>query len=439
MSCIRPAIPNSRSSVPSMPSARAWRHREDRDVHHVRERVVVVALERGEGDERGAILRDGLGERVDHAARCTRVGAALRHRLLPEPFRDRRGLVVGRPDGRRIGQRRVHALLDLDAADLHVGQAGSDRDSPGVARRLSAPAKADTSVAISSAVTSRSMTMRSTPSRCSRRIRSPIVPLERGRGTSPTTNSPPTTPSVSDRCWPMTRPMVSKNAWVLRATSGWLGRVELRASNADAKRRSSSSASRTRRLWSIIRPRPLAPRGAPGGAAARQLLPGRVAHPATALLGGLGQGGGRLRGAYLPKGAAPPPTESPRSGMAPTIRHRGGPWTALRRPRVHRARQALRSPTRRPSGPSGDTRDCARCAGTAAARAHRARCPGRQGSRRAIRPTPRSVPSRAGLYASSVPMVTIARMASRWTLTSASSSSGASSGSASLPPKARNR
>src|SRR5215470_15599639 len=43
-------------------------HRQDRHVHHVRERVVVVVLERRQREERGPVLRDRVGEAVDERA-----------------------------------------------------------------------------------------------------------------------------------------------------------------------------------------------------------------------------------------------------------------------------------------------------------------------------------------------------------------------------------
>ena len=67
------------------------------------------------------------------------------------------------------------------------------------------------------------MTMRSTPARRSLRNRSVIVPLAFGTGTSPTTNSSPTMPSVIERCLPITSPMTSVKATVLRDTSGCVG------------------------------------------------------------------------------------------------------------------------------------------------------------------------------------------------------------------------
>ena len=182
------------------------RHRQDRHVHHVRERVVVVVLQRRQRDER----RCGSAPRP--APACPPCRAPRRDRDGPRPptaatAARRRS----RPRCRSRGWPPCRPATCRRAARPGCGRPGCGRSGwqGQVPRRRSpdgrrSPANAPTSVAISSAVTSRSMTMRSTPSRCSRRIRSPIVPLERGRGTSPTTNSPPTTPSVSDRCWPMT-------------------------------------------------------------------------------------------------------------------------------------------------------------------------------------------------------------------------------------------
>ena len=84
MSCISAARPNSRSSAPSMPSAARLRHRQNRHVHHVRERVVVVVLERGQRDQRRPVLRDRLGERVHELPRLPGIGFAFLGGGLPE-------------------------------------------------------------------------------------------------------------------------------------------------------------------------------------------------------------------------------------------------------------------------------------------------------------------------------------------------------------------
>jgi hypothetical protein len=43
-------------------------HREDGYVHHVGERVIVVVLQRCQAQERGAVLCDGLCQRIDNPA-----------------------------------------------------------------------------------------------------------------------------------------------------------------------------------------------------------------------------------------------------------------------------------------------------------------------------------------------------------------------------------
>ena len=104
------------------PERARLRHREDRHVHHVGERVVVVVLERGEREQRRPVLRDGLGQRVDHGRGLLRVGAPLGGRHVPELLGDRARVRVDAPDGRHVGDRRLDALLHLDPAHLHVRQ-----------------------------------------------------------------------------------------------------------------------------------------------------------------------------------------------------------------------------------------------------------------------------------------------------------------------------
>ena len=59
-------------------------HRQDRHVHHVRERVVVVVAHRGQRHQRRAVLRDGLGEPVDRLQRRRARRAALRSAALSQ-------------------------------------------------------------------------------------------------------------------------------------------------------------------------------------------------------------------------------------------------------------------------------------------------------------------------------------------------------------------
>ena len=97
-------------------------HRQDRDVHHVRECVVVVVLQRGEREERGAVLRDRLRERVDHAARGIRVRLAFGVGALPQPAGHRHCVVIQPPERGNVAERRIDALLHLQAPDPDVRQ-----------------------------------------------------------------------------------------------------------------------------------------------------------------------------------------------------------------------------------------------------------------------------------------------------------------------------
>ena len=65
------------------------RHREDRDVHHVREGVVVVFLQRRQRDQGGAVLRHRLRQVVDELRGVARIGRAVA--VAPCPRAGRRG------------------------------------------------------------------------------------------------------------------------------------------------------------------------------------------------------------------------------------------------------------------------------------------------------------------------------------------------------------
>ncbi len=97
-------------------------HREDRHVHHVRERVVVVVLERGQREQRGSVLRDRLREPIDHRSRHRRVRLILGLCAVPQVARDPDRIVVEPFDGRHVGEAALDALLDGDAADADVRQ-----------------------------------------------------------------------------------------------------------------------------------------------------------------------------------------------------------------------------------------------------------------------------------------------------------------------------
>ena len=76
------------------PEAARLAHGQDRHVHHVRERVVVVVLQRRQRQQRGAVLRDRLRQRIDHAARSVRVGHPLDSRAVPQRLRHLDRIVV---------------------------------------------------------------------------------------------------------------------------------------------------------------------------------------------------------------------------------------------------------------------------------------------------------------------------------------------------------
>ena len=79
------------------------RHRQDRHVHHVRERVVVVVLERRERDQRRPILRHRLREVVDEL-RAERIGLAVVLRRVPQRAGDVDGVGIEAADGRDVGR-----------------------------------------------------------------------------------------------------------------------------------------------------------------------------------------------------------------------------------------------------------------------------------------------------------------------------------------------
>src|SRR6185436_10280595 len=90
-----------------------------RDVHHVRERVVVVLLQRRQRHQRRAVLRDDVGEAVDDLARAFRIGLVARLRLLPQRLgrRDRGAVHAAR---RLDAERVLRRVLDRELADDHA-------------------------------------------------------------------------------------------------------------------------------------------------------------------------------------------------------------------------------------------------------------------------------------------------------------------------------
>ena len=106
-------------------------HRQDRHVHHVRERVVVVVLQRGERQQRRAILRHRLRERIDDPPAGVRIGLAFDMRGVPQPLGDgdriavqplERRDVVGQPVDGLERRRRVGHAFGLGALDQRFGR-----------------------------------------------------------------------------------------------------------------------------------------------------------------------------------------------------------------------------------------------------------------------------------------------------------------------------
>ena len=118
------------------------RHRQDRHVHHVRERVVVVVLERGQRDQRGAVLRHRLRQRVDQRARRLRIGRAFGLGASPTPTpATLDGVGVEPADGGDVGGRRLDLLVGLDAADADVRQRCRARRADRRPRRPARPVR----------------------------------------------------------------------------------------------------------------------------------------------------------------------------------------------------------------------------------------------------------------------------------------------------------
>ena len=219
------------------------RHGQHRDVDHVRERVVVVVLQRRQGDQRGAIRRHRLRERIDERARRFRIGRAFGLRHFPHRAGEVGRIRVQPADRGDVGGRLLLLLFGLDAADANVRQAAEHRQRIGGLRRRRRPVPAGApgarsscaSVCSSSGVTPRSKAMRSMPSAFNRRIISPIVSAAFGSGMSPTMISWPMMPIAIDGC--------SFSSWVsdsLRRVERALHermrrRVELRAAQRGAE------------------------------------------------------------------------------------------------------------------------------------------------------------------------------------------------------------
>ena len=90
------------------------RHRQDRHVHHVRERVVVVFAQRRQREQRRAVLGDRLREAVDHRARDRRVGLPSDSALSQTASAAWHGVGVHPAEGRHV------AVANLDPLDRRV-------------------------------------------------------------------------------------------------------------------------------------------------------------------------------------------------------------------------------------------------------------------------------------------------------------------------------
>ena len=112
------------SEFPQQPSLDPYRarlsHRQDRRVHHVRERVVVVGLHRRQRDERCPVLRDRIGEAFHGLHGKAGVGPPFLFGHLHERLgRDGR-LAVQLPDRLDVALYPVGLLLVGDASDPNV-------------------------------------------------------------------------------------------------------------------------------------------------------------------------------------------------------------------------------------------------------------------------------------------------------------------------------
>ena len=97
----QPELPQQPSLDPERPRLA---HRQDRHVHHVGERVVVVVAHRGQRHQRGAVLGDRFGEPLDRLERRGHVGHAFGVGSSPTrspPLRRRSNRADGSPPCRR--------------------------------------------------------------------------------------------------------------------------------------------------------------------------------------------------------------------------------------------------------------------------------------------------------------------------------------------------
>ena len=221
----QPAVDPERARLP---------HRQDRHVHHVGERVVVVVAHRRQRHERGAVLRDGVGEPVDRLQRRGRVRHALRSAALSHAdFRDRHGVRVQLADRGHVA-RRCRPLLPSSAVMRPTRMCGNDQRRS--ADRSFAAERGDgvhEARATSSCRDARART-RSARSCCpsSRLISSAIAALALGIGVSATTRSLPTMPTAIEGCCWCSGFSAASSPSMLRADERMVGRVELRGADA---------------------------------------------------------------------------------------------------------------------------------------------------------------------------------------------------------------
>ena len=96
------------------------RHRQDRHVHHVREGVVVVLLQRRQRHQGGSVPDDGLSEAVDHRLGGSGIGQCVRSRALPHHACDRHGVRVHAANRGHVGAFLRRVLVECDATDADV-------------------------------------------------------------------------------------------------------------------------------------------------------------------------------------------------------------------------------------------------------------------------------------------------------------------------------
>ena len=106
------------------PEAARLAHRQDRHVHHVGKRVVVVVLQRREREQRGSVLGHRLRQRIDNSTAGAGIGLTFALRAIPESARHRDGIVVKALECRDITHRRIDTAFHLQAPDADVEQGG---------------------------------------------------------------------------------------------------------------------------------------------------------------------------------------------------------------------------------------------------------------------------------------------------------------------------